>query len=170
MVKKRSTIMNVTNIIEDTTLTVGASGANFTTIQAALDFLNDKWINPTAIVTILIADGTYTLTSPIIQTHQCGSQIKIVGTNTYSKSMTSVQSSSGGSGAWTIIINIAVNVNLIAVNDYVLISGAAGGSNPTYILGCHKVTNVDVANSRITVASKHINASAPSGNVTATVL
>jgi hypothetical protein len=51
--------------------------------------------------------------------------------------VTSVQSSSGSTGAWSYVLNVN-DVSHIAVNDYVIISAAAGGTTPGKINGVHK--------------------------------
>jgi hypothetical protein len=150
----------------------GSSGTPWRTVTKALDYLKDKWINTDVAVTISLADGNdgdHVYTSEIAPTHPCGSQITIKGANTHSKSMTSVQSSSGSAGAWAVVLNLD-SVADIEANDYVMISGAANGTLPKYIMGIWKVTNVDAVNTRITVSTTHKNATAPSGAVTATVL
>lgn len=147
----------------------GSSGSPWATPQKALDYLNGYWISPDATVTTQCADGTYTFTEATSCTHPCAANIVITGENTHSKSMTSVQSSSGSAGAWSVVINLDGVAN-IAEDDYVIIHTASGGTRPTFVLGCHKVTNVDSGNNRITFASTHQHASAPSGSVEATVL
>jgi len=144
----------------------GSSGTPWLTLGKALSYLADKWLAGT--VTIQFGDGTHTQAAVTVN-HPQGVLLTIKGTNTYAKTMSSVQSSSGGSAAWSVIINLN-NVTNIAANDYVLISAASGGTLPTYICGCHKVTNVDSGNSRITITSKHLNATPPSGAVAATVI
>lgn len=148
----------------DTIITVRTSGGDYTTVPLALASLKGKWINDDVTVTIEVEDGTFNHTAAIVPKHPCGGRISIVGTNTYVKSLTSIQSSSGSAGAWSIILNLN-NVTDIATNDYVLIRATSGGTLPEYLQGAHKVTNVDSGNGRITVASKHKNASAPSGAV-----
>ena len=148
----------------------GSSGSPWATPHKALDYLGDYfWNISTTTVTIQCGDGTYTFTEAIEPKHICGNGLKIVGENTYSKSMTSVQSYTGSAGAWSITVNLN-DVTNIAADDYVIIHSASGGTRPTFIEGCHKVTNVDSGNSRISFSSKHQHASAPSGSVAATVI
>ena len=85
----------------------GSSGTPWLTVTKALSWLRDKWIATDATVTIQLADGAYGITSPITVQHPCGAQIQIVGENTYAVSMTSVQSSSGSAGAWSIVLNLS---------------------------------------------------------------
>ena len=146
----------------------GSSSAPWATIGRALRFLRDRWIASDATVTIQLADGQYSHTAPVEIAHPCGSRIAIVGQNSYAKTMSSVVSSSGSSGAWSLVLQLN-NVSNIAVGDYVLVTAASGGTNPLFAMGCHEITNVDSGNARITVTSKAINASAPSGAVAANV-
>ena len=147
----------------------GTSGNPWATVNRALEYLSNFWISPEADVTIQVADGHYTGLSSIVPNHPCGAQITITGENTHAKSMTSVESSSGAAGAWAVILNLDSVADII-VGDYVNISGAANGTKPTFITGCHEVTNVDAVNTRITVTSIHAHATPPSGAVTADVV
>lgn len=164
-------------IAEDTTLYIattgndttgdGSSGTPWLTPQKALSYLADYWIPDDVTVTIQLADGTYALAAQIDIEHPCGARISIVGENTHAKSLTSIQSSSGSAGDYSIVLNLD-SVADIAVNDYVLIKNAANGTTPTYVMGCHKITDVDSGNTRITVNSKHLTG-VPSGAVTADI-
>ena len=152
-------------ILADTTLYLATTGSDTTgdgsatapwaTIARALRFLRDRWIASDATVTIQLADGLYTMTAPVEIAHPCGSRLAILGEHTYAKTMSVVVSSSGGSGAWSLVLQLN-NVTDIAVGDYVLVTAASAGTNPLYTEGCHEVTNVDSGNSRITVTSKAI--------------
>ena len=146
----------------------GTSGAPWATVAKAVAYLYGYWISPSVNVTIMVADGTYSWAETTFQ-HPCGQQIQITGTNTYSPTVSSVQSSSGSSGAWSYILNVSSVAN-IAVNDYVILSGASGGTKPRNLQGVHKVTNVDAGNTRITVLSKFRSATVASGAVTANIL
>lgn len=147
----------------------GSNGNPWLTVGKALTYLSTKFIASGITVTIQLADGVYAHTSQIEVRHPCGPQIKITGTNTYSKSMSSVQGSSGAAGAWSIEINLDSVAN-IAVDDYVVIHTASGGTRPLEMCGCHKVTAVDGVNTRITITNVNKAATAPSGNVVATVV
>lgn len=146
----------------------GSSGAPWLTVGKALDYLKDKWIPYGVTVTAKLGDGSFGISTVITIDHPCGGQINIVGTNTHAKTMSSVQSSSGSAGAWSVIINLN-SVADITTDDYVNITGASGGTLPEMIEGHWSVTNVDAGNTRITVASSHNWTSAPSGAVAATV-
>ena len=155
-------------ITADRTITVKAAGGDFTTPYLARDYLAPFEIAANATVTIEIDDGTWTMATEFSQTHPNGDRIKYVGKNTYTKTMSSIQSSSGSAGAWAIIINLD-SVTNIAVDDYIIIRSTSGGTRPFLMIGCWKVTNVDTGNSRITVTTTTQYASAPSGNVAGTV-
>ena len=148
------------------TYTVAASGADYTDIQTALDALPDT-LHDNRTATISVGDGTYAIGSPISYISPFSKYVTIKGQNTYSKTFSSVQSSSGSAGAWSIILNVNSVTNITA-NDYITITDAANGTLPTYLDGVFKVTNVDSGNTRITISSAHQNATAPSGAVSGT--
>ncbi len=152
------------------TYTIGPTG-DYADVQSAIAAMANSVQAANAVITLEIQDGTIVSTSPILMTGPYGRAIVIKGKNTYTRNITSVQSSSGSAGAWSIVLNVNSVAN-IAVNDYIALSAASGGVNPTYLCGCHKITNVDAVNTRITITSKHHNATPPSGAVTgsATVL
>jgi hypothetical protein len=150
-------------IAGNTTINVAASGGDFTTVQAALDSIANTLVSPRAEVDIVVAAGTYTHSAPIIKDGPFGMYTFLKGV-VYTRSVTSVQSSSGSAGAWSIILNMDSVAN-IAVNDYIGFVLPTGGTLPSYLAGCHKITNVDAVNTRITIASTHKAATAPSGAV-----
>lgn len=146
---------------------VGPTG-DFLTLQAAMTALNSQFLEAQYFTTLTLEDGVHTYTDPVDIFTGFGRQILIQGLHTYAKTVSSVQSSSGSAGAYSVILNVNSVAN-IAVGDYAVISAPSGGTNPTYLAGAHEVTNVDAVNTRITVASKHRAAAAPSGAVIATV-
>jgi len=146
----------------------GSSGTPWATIGKFLTYLDGFYIPRGITVTLYVNDGHYTNLAAITINHACSTQVKITGVHTYDKTMSSVQSSSGGSAAWAIIINLNTVTN-IAVGDYVLIKTASGGTLPLLMAGCHQVTNVDTGNNRITITSLNRHTAAPSGAVTCTV-
>ena len=147
----------------------GSSGDPWLTLDKALTYLSDKSIATDATVTIQFGDGTHTRTATDIVNHPNGDRINIVGENTHSITMTSVQSSSGSRGAWAVIINVSSVAN-VAVNDYVMFPAAmTGGTRPETMCGCWIVTNVDVPNTRITVTSTHDHTAAPAAAVSGTL-
>jgi len=148
----------------------GSSGSPWATLGKALSYIGGYcWDTSTVTVTIQLGDGAYTMTSTTEVAHPCGPGLAIVGENIYSKTMSSVVSSSGSEGAWSLVLQLDDVAN-IAADDWVIVRPATGGTNPTYAQGFHKVTNVDSGNNRITVYSDHLNETAPSGAVAATVI
>lgn len=84
-------------IIENLTLNVPSE---YTTIQAALAYLDDKMITKSATVTIKVADGTHTNYDDIRAEHPNGERIEILG-NTSDKSVCTIQFASGAlHGLW----------------------------------------------------------------------
>lgn len=155
-------------ISSNTTYTIKAAAGDYTLVSAALADLKDTVITEDALVTLEVDDGVFVESSTITDNLVSSHRIKIKGKNTYTTAITSVQSSSGSSGAWSIILNVN-STDDFDVGDFVMCTGASGGSNGAYLNGLHEVTNVDTINVRITIASKHRGAGAPSGAATANV-
>jgi len=153
----------------DDTTGDGSVGSPWATLAKALTYIGDYLIGPGATVTIQLGDGTYAWSSTDVFEHQDGKRISIVGENTYSKTLSSIQSSSGSAGAWSIILNLDSVAN-IEVGDYAMVAyNVSGGTLPECLCGCWEVTNVDAVNTRITILSLHQHSSAPSGAVAGTV-
>lgn len=150
----------------NTTYTVKTSGGDFTTVAAAVASLGKSIVDSSHAVTVVVDDGVWVQPTNLRGFYQSGYGIR--GAHTYTKTMSSVQSSSGSAGAYSIVINLD-SVTNITTSDYVVISNPSGGSNPSYIAGVFPVTNVDAVNNRITITSMHLGSAAPSGAVTATV-
>jgi hypothetical protein len=157
------------------TLTVKTSGGDFSDITSAIAYAEQTYVSPQsgngnigapAFVNIVIDDGVWTLPNSLSGGRNC--YLRIKGANAYAKTMSSVVSSSGSAGAWSLVLALS-DVTSVAAGDYVLTTAPSGGSKPTYIAGCWPVTAVDTGNSRITVTTTHKAASAPSGAVAATV-
>ena len=147
-------------ISSNTAYNVGAGG-DYADINAAITALASKAIAPNAAVTLNLLAGVQTYTSHVYYNSDFFKYVFIQGIS-YAFDVTSVQSSSGGAGAWSIVLNVSSVAN-IATGDYVAIYVATGGVNPTYICGCHVVTNVDAGNTRITITSTNLAPTAPSG-------
>lgn len=162
-------------ITTDTTYYVATTGNDTTgdgsittpwaTPAKALSELGNYRVQDGKTLTIQCDDGAYTFSSPISNLPK---GFLLTGKNTYTKTMSSVQSSSGSAGAWSVVINVD-NVTFVTLSDYALISAASGGTNPRYIEGIWDITAVDAVNNRITVATTHRGASAPASTVAATV-
>lgn len=171
-------------ITEDLDLYISPSGNDadsgdidnpWQTAQHALEWLNDKWISSNCIIRVNFLDGIHSFSDTLSVTHPCGQRITFQGLNYVQTTMTSVVSSSGSSGAYSIVISVA-DASDIQVGNYALIRGSsiedpsapnANFANPEFIMGAHEITAVDSANNQITIAS--INSAVPSGTVTATV-
>lgn len=82
--------------------------------------------------------------------------------------LTSIESSSGSAGAWSIVLNVS-DVSELAVDMLVSFSSLTGGTNPDFLQGAAKITNVDSENTQITISSVNLSASPPSGLATGTI-
>ncbi len=151
----------------DDTTGDGSTGNPYLTVQKAFDTLTDKRISPSATVSIIVGDGAFAESS-LVMKHPDSARITLSGENLPTTTVSSIQSSSGAAGAWSIILNVASVAN-IAVGDYIQMLAPTGGTLPTYLAGCHVVTNRDATNTRITITSTHKKGTAPSGSVTGTI-
>lgn len=144
----------------------GSSGAPWATIDKAFDYLADKIIFYPAIVTIDVEGGNYPETATLAIGHLNGEQIQVKG-DRYLDTGVTLSSMSGGAKAHTIVLTTA-NPSYYTVNDYVLVHSATGGTNPKYVEGAHKVTNV--TGTSVTMTSVTDSATNASGAVTVSVV
>lgn len=148
------------------TITVG-SGGDYATLTAARVAIETVFPTSNNNITINVLPGVVSEPDYIYWPRHDGKYIGINGT-TYTTSITSVQSSSGSTGTWSIILNVA-SVDNIAIGDYISCLAPSGGTLTTYLAGLFKVTNVDAVNTRITVSSTHKAVAAPSGAVSGSI-
>ncbi len=144
----------------DRTITVGATGCDYTTIEGAFTAVNSLVILDSAIVTMDIQAGTYSPAANAVQllTPFAGSVI-ITGATPYDTGgATGIQAISGTTGAETIQFNMASTAwqANISVNDYVSVTTGGGLTDADkQAFGFSRVTNVDTTNNRLTVQSRH---------------
>jgi hypothetical protein len=136
----------------NTTYTVKASGGDFTTIQAALDYLKSKWINRDATVTISVDPGLFTHTSTILFQHPQGNRINIVGSAPVITTITSLISWSGTAGNYSVVLNVT-NAAGMAVGDYCIVRGSTGTGEYQAVMGCWEITNI--SGTQITVKNTY---------------
>lgn len=162
------------SLTEIKTWTVKTSGGDFTSVQAALDYMADKWIG--AVQTISVDDGDFSTAASIIMTHPQGSLIKLVGAHSYTKTLSSVQSVGsrtekaagyGNTYYRDYVLNL-VDVDNIATGDYIIIRNTSGGFQSKVLEGCHYISNVDTGNKRITCRIFNFATLAASGDTTTT--
>jgi uncharacterized protein YerC len=153
----------------------GSSGNPWKTPSPAIH-LARKRIASDATVTFQLADGHYSFTDDIDLSHPSGGRVKIQGENTYSISMTgvnSVGSEQTGTGDWRykdVEVDLS-DVSNIAADDVLIFYDASGGTNPGSMNGTYVVQSVDSGNSRATIRQYYDDTytNQPSGAVTATV-
>lgn len=161
-------------ITTNTTYYVATTGSDATgdgsvttpwaTPSYALSVLQNYRVQSGKTLTIQCDDGTYTLTSV---TTNLGERFVLSGKNTYTKTVASIQSTSGSAGAYSIVFNVD-DVTNVTTSDYVIVSNASGGTTPKYAEGCFDITAVDAVNKRITCASPNL-VGVPAGAVAATM-
>ena len=116
----------------------GSNGSPWLSIDKAFSFLS-KYILMGDIF-INIEKGAYAPSSTLTFNHQDGGKIFINGD--YERETLAISSSSGGSGAWDIVLATS-NTSYYTVNDYIVAYAAAGGTNTENALGVHEVTSID---------------------------
>jgi len=151
----------------DTTGT-GAAGAPFATIgRAVTEAYKYESAAYNAFVIISLSNGLHTVASTITLNANAPRQLLIQGT-TLNVSVTGIQSCTGSSGAWTVVVNCA-DVTGVEVGDIFGVGySVAGGSYPQALLGAHRVSAVDAGNNRLTLDVKTRTSNAVSGAVTVT--
>lgn len=148
----------------DIPVTVGASGADYTTLAAAWSAIS-RWVIPdTAWVTISVAAGTYTSSSAISLKHPYGHRIRINGPSAVSTSATASGAVSGSAGAWSVPLTVTSSAGM-AVGDYVLIRPTAGTGQWRLFGGICKISAV-TDGTHITVTNTARNAAWPTAALT----
>lgn len=113
-------------ITQNTTLTVGLSGQQFTTLHDANEFLNTQYIAGNAIVTIQI-EGRISETQETAFSHSEGAQVEIVGAPPLTVDIDGVNSVSGGAGGFSIEYEISASLTDALVGDYIFIYDTISG-------------------------------------------
>lgn len=98
----------------------------FSTVQAAIDFLKICLIPPGILATIDIESGAFVSASEISLKNL--SRIKIVGDTIITKTITSCDSIAGGGGAYDLQYTLSDTTSL-AIGDYVLFRGTTGADH-----------------------------------------
>jgi hypothetical protein len=156
-------------IFDSYTITVGATGYDYTTVSAALAALNGRQIAETATVTIEIQDEAVAESAAVLVNHPNADRIVIQGKTAYTTTLNSIQSSSGTNGAWTTIANVGSVANMV-VGDFILVINTSGGTYPRSFEGVWKITNVDAINTRVTVVCTHQRNNNPLGAMTGDII
>jgi hypothetical protein len=155
-------------IDSDTTLTVRAPNDpndpnDYATLADALDSLADKWITEDATVTIEIAAGTYTSTSPIVWSHPCGGRIRIVGDADQTARHITAQVSVGGiQGGYSVVLTLD-DVDDVEVGHWLLTTDTVGLGDHYAHRGVWKITAISGSN--VTVVNTNRNATFPANAI-----
>lgn len=154
----------VETIVDNTTKTVASTGADFTTLAFAFQWLRGKIIQAPYFVTFSILGHTATGTTTVSPEADY-SRVRIVGPTVTSLTLSSIASSGGSSGYRSYVLNLS-SVGTAAVGDYVSASYLSGGTNPRQLIGCHGIEGV--SGNQITVRVRNNSALVASGAVTGT--
>lgn len=143
----------------------GAFVATATTSNSAtiLGLLSRIQINGT--LTITVASGVHTFTSPVVVASNVVNGLSIVGASPVSLSITGQVSTSGATGAYSITLQ-ASTVSNVAVGDFLHTCTVAGTGCPEIHRGVWEITNVDAINTRVTVKNTCRYATFPTNTIT----
>jgi len=150
---------NITGVITaDTTVTVAASGGDYTTIVDAVNYINGLTIIGNNTVTLSIESGTKSVIPDTVMLNTPYShKVAIVGAG-YSSPYagTHIRNITGSVGAWTVTLDMTANAwqSTISVGDYILVAVSGGGVDKN-ISGFYPVTDVDTTNNRVSFTSTH---------------
>jgi len=156
--------LNNNVITEDITINVPA---DFTYIEDAQEFLNDKTWPLDVTVTVQVADGTYTPSTNEIAggsiTLNASGNCNLIGTTTIEKSISSFVSATGSTGDWDVVLTLN-NVTDLFIGQFANIYDLVGTGDPESVGGCLEITNI--AGSNVTVNSLHKDAVFPTLTLT----
>ena len=137
---------------------------DFTDLNAALSYFQKAM--PLGGAALNLDAGVHSYTATVYVGYNWFKGVNIQGVTPIATATTSIAGSSGSAGAWSLTLNVASTAG-ITTGMYAVISGASGGTNPTYVEGVWPVTAV--GSGTITISTAHRSALVPSGAVAATV-
>lgn len=149
--------------------TIAPSGGDYTSVRSAYIGITATPIAPNTNINFNVAAGSYTDTTTFTVQSRFGNIFTVKGATPITHSLSSIVSSSGSAGSYSVVLQLDDVTGITASQDYIIIGNASGGTNPTYMDGVFPVTAVDTGSNQITVTSLSQASSAPSGSVTATV-
>lgn len=152
------------------TFHIQASGGDFTDPAVAWNAVSSYGLAANTDVTLQMGcDYTVTDTAPIIGSGiKGGREVNLQGCTPTTYSVTSIASSSGSAGAWSYVLQMSASVAAInANNDYLLVYGASGGTNPSRLDGACYVTAVNTGSNQVTCTNYSRASAAASGSVAA---
>lgn len=168
---------NIADVIATAeTVTVAASGGDFTTIGDAITYANAAFFEgPEAALTISVSEGVWAQTGELKLDSPYANRITITGAGFYPTdstyyTTTSVQSITGSAGSWTVVMNMNGTAwqSTVEVGDFIYCMQApTGGTGGKNLAGIFEVTNVNTTDNRISFINTHALtlSSLVSGNV-----
>lgn len=173
-----TTDINITHPNGDRITITGANTYTKTLNSIQANTMTGNYLTTQKVITNLSLDATkYLIVGMAVSGTNIGGGSKIASidsssqitldTNTTGAQTGATLTFTGVAGIHSIVLNLDSVAN-ISEGDYVLVKAASGGTKPTFIDGCHKVTAVDGTNTRIVVTTKHKHATDPSGAVAST--
>ncbi len=137
---------------------------DFADINAALAYLS--YAQPLGGANLNLNAGTHSYSSTVYVGQNCFKSVSINGATPINTTVTSVASSTGSAGAWSLTLNVGSTAG-IGTGMYAAIYNSSGGTNSTYLEGVWTITAV--GSGTITISTTHRASAAPSGAATATL-
>ena len=139
--------------MQGVTITVCASGCNYTTLAAVLSAISNDVFTSNINSVIQLGDGVYPQpVGGLTLSYDFGRSIFIQGQHTYPSTISGSLTCTGSAGAWSCPVTVA-SATGVAIGDVMVIYGASGGTNPDYLDGAWVVSNVSGTTITLTVTS-----------------
>jgi hypothetical protein len=149
------------------TRTIG-TGGTYTTISDAITDAHSMEFLPGVTMTFQLNEQSHSISSPINIHSPWLGNLTITGPTPKTINLTSIASTSGSSGAYSVVCNVNTVLN-VSVGNYLFFScyptPPSGGTNPLALIGGHLITAVDSVAKTVTISVKAKNAIC-SGSVT----
>ena len=146
-------------------ITVALDGSgDFTSLADVVKYLDSFDVDGKSLIIVTIKAGHYSLSDYLLISQHIYFNVFFNGEAINGLTVSSIDATSGSAGAWLHTLNINSAADIL-VGDWLLVSATAGGVNPTFLAGAAKVTAVNLALNKVTIESKHPNATPASGAV-----
>jgi hypothetical protein len=151
--------------------TVNHDGSGyFTDLNAAISYFSKNLIDTSTNTgyTLQLDAATHNYSTFVETQSPFTKMVTVQGATPITTTMSSVVSSSGSSGNYSLVLQLA-SVAGIAVGQVCVVQSPSGGTNPSYLEGPWLITAVNASSNQITVTCKCRNATPPSGAISANI-
>lgn len=151
-------------------ITVALDGSgDFTNLKDVVAYLDKCDIPGTDLIVVTVKAGHYDQPDYLLFSQHIYFNVFLNGEAITGRTFSAIASTTGAAGAYSVTLNVN-DASGIDVDDWLLVSNAIGGTNPTYVAGAAKVTAVDVAAKTVTILCTHPSATPASGAVSGEIV